>query len=151
MVTAQTTPTAGDTMINGLSVKLDAVKIRKFLGICPQHDILYDELTSVEHLWLYGALKSISKSELEATLPRLIEHVKLTRVQHKGAGTYSGGMKRRLSVAVSFIGDPKVVMLDEPTTGMDPMVRAPQHARTAMRAVRVHCAVRARCAMRAAL
>ena len=117
----------------------------------------YDELTAQEHLWLYGALKNINRTTLAANIPSLLQHVKLERVKHKGAGTYSGGMKRRastahtvpsvpsvpsassppmptltargtvcstsgrLSVAVSFIGDPKVVMLDEPTTGMDPM------------------------------
>lgn len=91
--------------------------------MCPQHDILYDEFTASEHLWLYGRLKGLPKELLEKQVPELIKAVKLERVTHKQAGTYSGGMKRRLSVAISFIGDPKVVMLDEPTTGMDPMNR----------------------------
>ena len=95
--TPQANPSEGDTTIHGLSLKSDAAKIRKFLGICPQHDILYDELTSVEHLWLYGALKGIDPAALAETLTKLIEHVKLTRVRNKQAGTYSSGMKRHLS------------------------------------------------------
>ena len=123
MVTAQENPSEGDTLIHGLSIATEAHKIRKFLGMCPQHDILYNEFTASEHLWLYGRLKGLPKAMLEKQVPELIKAVKLERVTHKQAGTYSGGMKRRLSVAISFIGDPKVVMLDEPTTGMDPMNR----------------------------
>ena len=95
--------------------------MRRLLGICPQHDILYEELSAIEHLQLYGALKGVHKtaSDLEA----LVAAVKLTKVCHKRAGSYSGGMKRRLSCAVAFVGEPQVVMLDEPTTGMDPMHR----------------------------
>ena len=89
----------------------------------PQHDILYDELTSIEHLDLYGALKGKSHAEVKAQIGGLLEGVKLTNVASKVAGSYSGGMKRRLSVAISLVGSPKVVMLDEPTTGMDPMNR----------------------------
>ena len=123
MVTAQLRPTSGETMVHGLSVNEEAHKIRKFLGMCPQHDILYNELTASEHLWLYGRLKGLPTAMLEEQVPALVKGVKLDRVAHKQAGTYSGGMKRRLSVAISFIGNPKVVMLDEPTTGMDPMNR----------------------------
>ena len=123
MVVGQLEPTTGDAQVHGVSVKHDAAGVRQFLGICPQHDILLNQLTSREHLHLYGALKGLTRLQIAAQIPSLLEHVKLARVADRLAGTYSGGMKRRLSVAVSFVGDPLVAMLDEPTTGMDPMNR----------------------------
>ena len=121
MVTGELSMTSGDAVVHGLSVRTEAPAVRRLLGICPQHDILYEELSAIEHLQLYGALKGVHKtaSDLEA----LLAAVKLTKVSHKRAGSYSGGMKRRLSCAVAFVGEPQVVMLDEPTTGMDPMHR----------------------------
>ena len=123
LITAQLAPTSGDALIHGLSVTHQASAVRRLFGICPQHDILYDELTSREHLQLYGALKGVASAELRVAIPQLLEGVTLVHVADKMAGSYSGGMKRRLSVAVSLTGEPKVVVLDEPTTGMDPMNR----------------------------
>ena len=85
MVTAQSNPTDGDATMHGLSVSKDAEKVRKFLGICPQHDILYHELSAWEHLWLYGALKGLTKSVLAQNVPSLLKHVKLDRVATKQA------------------------------------------------------------------
>ena len=123
MITAQIHPTKGDVSIFGLSVKHDAPAVRQFIGICPQHDILLGELSAREHLLLYGQIKGLTRLELAKQVPALIEHVRLKRVQDKAVKGYSGGMKRRVSVAVTFVGDPKVLLLDEPTTGMDPMNR----------------------------
>ena len=78
--------------------------------------MLYDSLTSDEHLTLFGRFKGVSKDDLVSEIPSLLESVKLSDVAHKPSGAYSGGMKRRLSVAVSYVGSPKVVFLDEPTT-----------------------------------
>ena len=102
--------TSGDAEVHGLSVRTEAPAVRRLLGICPQHDILYEELSAIEHLQLYGALKGVHKtaSDLEA----LVAAVKLTKVCHKRAGSYSGGMKRRLSVANSIVGGPEIVYME---------------------------------------
>ena len=123
MITGQLSMSSGDAVVHGLSAHADAPAVRRLLGICPQHDILYEELSAIEHLQLYGALKGRWLHATDPALKALIEAVKLTKVRHKRAGTYSGGMKRRLSCIVAFVGEAQVVMLDEPTTGMDPMSR----------------------------
>jgi ABC-type multidrug transport system ATPase subunit len=113
----------GDAVINGKSVKYDMSEIRKTLGICPQHDILWDELTSREHLQLFAEFKGVSRKLIPAEIDQRLKDVDLYDVGNLCAGTYSGGMKRRLSVAIACIGDPEVIFLDEPTTGMDPHSR----------------------------
>ena len=114
---------AGDVGVYGLSVRTQAPAVRKTLGFCPQHDVLYDELTPSEHLELYGAIKGFTREQMDERAPVLLAGVKLLHVADKLAGTFSGGMKRRLSCAIALVGDPLMVSLDEPTTGMDPMNR----------------------------
>jgi ABC-type multidrug transport system ATPase subunit len=72
-------------------------------------------------LYLFAGLRGISKGQIDAEVNRLLTAVELTEARNLRSVSYSGGMKRRLSVAVSLIGDPKIVFLDEPTTGMDPV------------------------------
>ncbi|ORZ30829.1 hypothetical protein BCR44DRAFT_1443906 [Catenaria anguillulae PL171] len=98
-------------------------QIRANLGICPQHDLLFGDLTPVEHIELYGGIKHLSKTEIHRICKERLEAVRLWKVKDQPASTFSGGMKRRLSVVISTIGDPKVLILDEPTTGMDPVNR----------------------------
>lgn len=116
-------PTAGDAVFYGLSITKNMQKLQKIMGICPQHDILFNDLTAFEHIELYGGLKNLSKQEIQRVAEERLGQVKLLKVQHLKSGTYSGGMKRRLSVVISTLGDPKVIFLDEPTTGMDPVNR----------------------------
>ena len=123
MATAQLRPSSGDALVCGSSVRLDASTVRKAFGCCPQHDILYPELSAVEHLTLFGMLKGRWPSVLARVIPSVMQKLALTKVMEKPVGQYSGGMKRRLSFAIATIGEPNVVMLDEPTTGMDPMNR----------------------------
>jgi len=93
------------------------------MGLCPQHDLLWETLTSREHLSFYGRLKGLEGKPLEQAVDKALKDVNLYEVGDKQAGQYSGGMKRRLSVAISLIGDPKVVYMDEPSTGLDPSAR----------------------------
>lgn len=121
-------PSEGDGMVFGNSVVGAMSAIRRTMGVCPQHDILWDELTAREHLEIFADLKRFypwpwQRAARRAALDEYVEAVKLTAVQHHYVSTYSGGMKRRLSVAIALIGDPRVVFLDEPTTGMDPLSR----------------------------
>ncbi|KAI8468323.1 MAG: hypothetical protein J3K34DRAFT_523031 [Monoraphidium minutum] len=118
-------PTAGDALVYGESLcgegGLD--RVRSLMGVCPQFDVLWNELSGREHLIIYGHIKGLKFSEVPIHGADLLERVKLTYAANVRSGSYSGGMKRRLSVAMALLGDPKIVYLDEPTTGMDPISR----------------------------
>jgi len=116
--------TAGDASVCEHSIVGGGLSaVRRLMGVCPQFDILWAELTAAEHLRLFAALKGLPRAQWSHTCEELLERTKLTPAAHRRSSTYSGGMKRRLSVAVALIGDPEVVYLDEPTTGMDPITR----------------------------
>jgi len=115
--------TSGDVEIFGTSVHDDIDHIRKNLGVCPQHDILWADMTAREHLLLFSVLKQISFSDLWNEVNLRLKDVGLFSVGNNVAGSFSGGMKRRLSVAISCIANPQVILMDEPTTGMDPFNR----------------------------
>ncbi|KAG2311511.1 hypothetical protein Bca52824_023068 [Brassica carinata] len=117
--------TGGDAQIYGNSVRssVGMSNIRKMIGVCPQFDILWDALSGEEHLRLFASIKGLPPASNNPMVEKSLAEVKLTEAGKIRAGSYSGGMKRRLSVAVSLIGDPKLVFLDEPTTGMDPITR----------------------------
>lgn len=91
------------------------------MGLCKQDDYLWPNLSAKEHLALFAGLRGVEKGELDGVVQKWLESVDLDSVQLQYAGTYSGGMKRRLSVALATIGDQPFIILDEPTTGMDPV------------------------------
>ncbi|KAK4798927.1 hypothetical protein SAY86_024292 [Trapa natans] len=124
-LTGITPVTGGDALIYGYSIRnsVGMSNIRKIIGVCPQFDILWDLLTGQEHLYLFANIKGLSPASIGLVVKKSIEEVRLTEAGKVRAGSYSGGMKRRLSVAIALIGDPKLVILDEPTTGMDPITR----------------------------
>lgn len=106
--------------MNGLANK---TKYWNNIGYCPQFDALYDELTPSDHIRLFARLKGI-KSEYEVVLCQsLLERLDLLRYRDKPCGSLSLGNKRKLSTALSLVGNPSIVLLDEPTSGMDPMSR----------------------------
>ncbi|CAL5441474.1 unnamed protein product [Camellia sinensis] len=117
--------TSGDALIYGHSVRssVGMTNIRKIIGVCPQFDILWDILTGEEHLHLFASIKGLPDSSIKLVAQKSLAEVRLTEATQRRAGSYSGGMKRRLSVAIALIGDSKLVILDEPTTGMDPITR----------------------------
>nr|KAJ3419409.1 ATP-binding cassette sub- A member 1 [Polyrhizophydium stewartii] len=123
MLSGLTPATSGDALIYDLSVRYNIQRIRKIMGICPQHDILFDDLTAREHIELYAGLKGVPHEQLKTLIEERLKAVRLHTVADVRAGTYSGGMKRRLSLVISTIGDPKIIFMDEPTTGMDPVNR----------------------------
>ena len=118
-------PTHGTALIGGHDIREDMAAIYTLMGVCPQHDLLWESLTGREHLRFYGRLKGLRGAELDAAVEAGLRAVNLWNngVADKQARMYSGGMKRRLSVAISFVGDPLVVYLDEPSTGLDPASR----------------------------
>ncbi|GJZ90411.1 ABC transporter A family member 7-like protein [Tanacetum coccineum] len=118
-------PSSGTAYVQGLDIRSNMDQIYANMGVCPQHDLLWETLTGREHLLFYGRLKNLKGSALTQAVEESLKSVNLFNggVADKQAGKYSGGMKRRLSVAISLIGDPKVVYMDEPSTGLDPASR----------------------------
>lgn len=113
--------TEGDITVFGRSVHDDPHGVRQLVGLCKQDDYLWPTMTAREHLELFAGLRGVTKERMSDTVQQWLESVDLDIVQHQRASQYSGGMKRRLSVALATIGDRPVIVLDEPTTGMDPV------------------------------
>ncbi|KAH7366061.1 hypothetical protein KP509_18G061500 [Ceratopteris richardii] len=126
MMTGLLAPTSGAIYIEGLDIQENLDKIYSSMGMCPQHDLLWETLTGREHLLFYGRLKNLKGAGLNDAVDASLKSVNLFNggVGDKRTGAYSGGMKRRLSVAISLIGDPRVVYMDEPSTGLDPASRS---------------------------
>ncbi|KAK9040034.1 hypothetical protein V6N11_015214 [Hibiscus sabdariffa] len=124
-LTGITPVTSGDALICGNSVRssVGMSNIRKIIGVCPQFDILWNALSGQEHIELFANVKGLPPSTIKSVVENSLAEVKLTEAAKVRAGSYSGGMRRRLSVAAALLGDPKLVILDEPTTGMDPISR----------------------------
>uniref|UniRef100_A0A8C5D6G3 P-type phospholipid transporter n=1 Tax=Gouania willdenowi TaxID=441366 RepID=A0A8C5D6G3_GOUWI len=116
-------PTSGTVYIRGRDIRYNMDDIRRTLGVCPQHNVLFDILTVEEHVWFYGCLKGLSEEEVNNELDTLLEDVGLVHKRHEQTRNLSGGMQRKLSVAIAFVGGSKVVVLDEPTAGVDPYSR----------------------------
>ncbi|XP_062888600.1 phospholipid-transporting ATPase ABCA1-like isoform X1 [Mobula hypostoma] len=116
-------PTSGTAYILGRNIFTEMDTIRKSLGICPQHNVLFDILTVEEHIWFYGRLKGLTEEEVKEEIKLMIEDIGLEHKRQEQTKNLSGGMQRKLSVAVAFVGGSKVVILDEPTAGVDPYSR----------------------------
>ncbi|GJS66900.1 ABC transporter A family member 7-like protein [Tanacetum coccineum] len=118
-------PSSGTAYVRGLDIREDMDEIYANMGVCPQHDLLWERLTGREHLLFYGRLKNLRGIALIQAVEESLRSVNLLNggLGDKQVGKYSGGMKRRLSVAISLIGDPTVVYMDEPSTGLDPTSR----------------------------
>lgn len=116
-------PTSGSATIYGYDIRTEMNEIRKNLGMCPQHNVLFDKLTVEEHLWFYSRLKGMAEDEIRKEMDKMIEDLGLSNKRHSLVQTLSGGMKRKLSVAIAFVGGSRAVILDEPTAGVDPYAR----------------------------
>ncbi|KAL4476001.1 hypothetical protein ABPG72_007887 [Tetrahymena utriculariae] len=123
MLTGMIPPTSGTAYIKGFDVRKDLDKIRTILGVCPQHDILFDQLTVKEHLYFFATLKGMPFKEIALAVDKIINDVDLVEKTNSLSCSLSGGQKRKLSVAIAFIGESEVVLLDEPTSGMDVQAR----------------------------
>lgn len=97
--------------------------IRRMTGVCPQHDILFDDLTPKEHLYFTGAVRGISETIMDAEVKKTLKDCDLFEVSDQRVKHLSGGQKRKLSVGIAIIGDPRIIILDEPTAGVDPYSR----------------------------
>lgn len=116
-------PTSGSAYVDGFDIREEMDLIHQVIGICPQFDILWDTLTCFETILFYCRLKGIPiKNEKEVAMHSL-QQVQLDNAADLQVNELSGGMKRRLSIAISLVGNPSVIFLDEPTTGLDPETR----------------------------
>ena len=123
MLTGLYPPSGGDALVLGHSLVSSMPRIRELIGVCPQDNVLFPELSIEEHLHLYGGIKGLSGDVLAARVNSMLDALGLQDKRHAWSRTLSGGQKRRLSVAVAAIGDPPVLYLDEPTSGLDPVAR----------------------------
>jgi ATP-binding cassette subfamily A (ABC1) protein 3 len=114
-------PTSGDCLLYGNSIVNDPAIARRSLGICPQHNVLFDSLTVTEHLYFFLRIKGIMPNA--ATVRSNAQEVGLGEFLKTTSIALSGGNKRKLSVAIALSGDPSVLVLDEPTSAMDPHSR----------------------------
>nr|DBA28157.1 TPA: hypothetical protein GDO54_008560 [Pyxicephalus adspersus] len=116
-------PTSGTAYIMGKDIRTELNSIRQNLGVCPQHNVLFDMLTVEEHIWFYARLKGLSEEKVKAEMEQMVKDVGLPNKKKSKTSQLSGGMQRKLSVALAFVGGSKVVILDEPTAGVDPYSR----------------------------
>lgn len=123
MITGLFSPTHGNAWIAGNDIINNIEKVHTSLGVCPQFDLLWSSLTVREHLLFYARLKGIEKSEENEKVVAAMKEVYLDKKADCTTAQLSGGMKRRLSIAIALVGNPKIVFLDEPSTGLDPKNR----------------------------
>uniref|UniRef100_A0A8C2ZZ16 P-type phospholipid transporter n=1 Tax=Cyclopterus lumpus TaxID=8103 RepID=A0A8C2ZZ16_CYCLU len=116
-------PTSGTAYILGRDIRTELSAIRQSLGVCPQHNVLFSMLTVEEHIWFYGRLKGLSEQQVKGEIEQILQDTGLPHKRNSRSSALSGGMQRKLSVALAFVGGSKVVILDEPTAGVDPFAR----------------------------
>ena len=116
-------PDAGDVLIDGVSVRLNVREAQAMIGVVPQSLAIYEDLTGKQNLSYFAKLRGIPRSESAREIERVLDIVALADDAGKRVAKYSGGMKRRLNIAVGLLGRPKVLLLDEPTVGIDPQSR----------------------------
>lgn len=124
ILTGEVTPDSGDALVSHFSVLTQLASARQRLGYCPQFEALPGAMTGREVLTMYARLRGVSGAgRIAGEVQQLLQQLGLVQYADVACGAYSGGNKRKLSVAVALVGDPPLVLLDEPSTGMDPAAR----------------------------
>jgi ABC-2 type transport system ATP-binding protein len=123
MMTTLTPPTSGTAVVGGHDVVSDADGVRHSIGVIPQALTSDPELTARENMIIHAKLYGLTAAQRQELIPRLLESVGLTEFADKLVGSFSGGMRRRLEIARGLVHSPKILFLDEPTTGLDPVSR----------------------------
>jgi ABC-type multidrug transport system ATPase subunit len=123
MLSGEFPPTSGEGYLAGMEMTTNREEINRTMGYCPQFDALFGKMTGREHLQMYARIKGIKHEQEDAVVQHMINTMNLQDHADREAGGYSGGNKRKLSVAIALMGSPRIVFLDEPSTGMDPEAR----------------------------
>ena len=123
MLSGLVAPSEGDALVAGYTVRGELGEVRRRVGMCPQADVLYPTLTCEEHLALYAAIKGVAREDARDAVDARLEDVGLVPKRSARVETLSGGMRRRLQMAIALVGPSEVVLLDEPTSGLDPRSR----------------------------
>lgn len=116
-------PDEGDVIIDGVNIKNDGETIKLIMGVVPQEIALYEEMSAFENMMFWGGLYDIPKQELKKNVNKTLEIVDLANRKNDRIKTFSGGMKRRINIACSLLHNPKILVMDEPTVGVDPQNR----------------------------
>jgi ABC-2 type transport system ATP-binding protein len=123
MICGLLTPTAGEIFVEGVSILKNPREVKKRLGVVPQEVAIYEELSARENLSFWGGIFGMRGGELNRRVDELLEQVGLEERAKEPTKNFSGGMKRRLNLALGLVHDPKLILLDEPTVGIDPQAR----------------------------
>lgn len=123
MITSLVAPTAGEVFLRGEDVLANPASIRKILGVVPQEIALYPELSGYENLQFFGRIYKLRGAELKRRIEDILHMIGLEEKIKEKVSTYSGGMKRRLNIGAALLHEPKLLVMDEPTVGIDPQSR----------------------------
>eukprot|EP00941_MAST-03F_sp_MAST-3F-sp1_P001419 g1419.t1 len=122
MLSGDVLPSSGTALLGGRDVLRQQIAVRRLIGYCPQHNALLPRLTVSEHLYLFARIKGVTDN-IDNVVKQLIKDMDLVEFAGKRSSSLSGGNKRKLCVAISLIGNPPVIFLDEPSAGMDPVAK----------------------------
>jgi len=123
MISCLLTPDEGNVLVDGHSIRTDSAAVRRALGVVPQEIALYPTLTAIENLRFWGRMYGLSGSKLDDAVAYGLKMAGLEDQARKRVETYSGGMKRRINIAAGILHRPRVLLMDEPTVGIDPQSR----------------------------
>lgn len=123
MISCLMTPTRGDALVLGHSVKSDALAVKSAIGVVPQDIALYEDLSAQENLAFWGKMYGLRGAALQERVDDVLEIIGLGDRRKGRVGKFSGGMKRRLNIGIALLHRPQVVIMDEPTVGIDPQSR----------------------------
>lgn len=123
MLTTLLQPNSGEIFLNGNNIKDHRDESKMILGVVPQEISLYEDLSAYDNLTFWGSLYGISNSQIKEKVDKVLELVGLLDRKDDRISTFSGGMKRRINIASSILHEPKILLMDEPTVGVDPQSR----------------------------
>jgi len=123
MVSGLLSPDSGDALIFGRSIRKETVQAQKQVGVVPQEIAIYEDLSARQNLMFWGRMAGLRGKKLSQRVNEVLELVELTDRQNGDSGKFSGGMKRRLNIAIALLHQPALIILDEPTVGIDPQSR----------------------------
>jgi ABC-2 type transport system ATP-binding protein len=116
-------PTSGTVTVGGYNISTEPQKVKSLIGVCPQDTAVYDYLTGRENIEFFGQLYNLPQETLTKNSSTLLQKLTLTEHQNRRVSKYSGGMRRRINLAMALVHNPQIAFLDEPTAAMDPQSR----------------------------